>query len=179
LKVTTREESRDSIVDLATKVVGLARDDCAGQKPFLVIRWPPRFPQVRKPYQRRSLESMKTILPFIVTALLLSFFIPLQSRADTPILSGSEATHHVGQHATVEGTVMAVTTSKEGNTSINFGGVYPNQTFTGWIPAETPVAGDPTIHSLKGQTIKITGLIELYRGKPEIRIFTADQIAGS
>jgi hypothetical protein len=33
----------------------------------------------------------------------------------------------------VEGVVTAVTTSRKGNTFINFGGVYPNQTFTGWV----------------------------------------------
>jgi hypothetical protein len=69
-----------------------------------------------------------------------------------------------------------VSTSKKGNTFINFGGVYPNQTFTGWIPAGTSLASEPSIQSLEGKKIKITGLIELYRGKPEIRILSRDQI---
>jgi DNA/RNA endonuclease YhcR with UshA esterase domain len=93
------------------------------------------------------------------------------------VIPDSDAPQHIGQNATVEGVVVAVSTSKRGNTFINFGGVYPNQTFTGWIPAGTPLASDPSIKSLQGKRIKITGLIELYRAKPEIRIFSRDQIA--
>jgi DNA/RNA endonuclease YhcR with UshA esterase domain len=51
-----------------------------------------------------------------------------------------------------------------------------NQTFTGWIPAGTLLASDPSIQFLQGKRIKITGLIELYRGKPEIRILSKGQI---
>jgi hypothetical protein len=78
------------------------------------------------------------------------------------VIPDSEAAQHIGQNATVEGVVTAVSTIKKGNTFINFGGVYPNQTFTGWIPAGTPLASDPSIISLQGKRIKITGLIELY-----------------
>jgi DNA/RNA endonuclease YhcR with UshA esterase domain len=35
---------------------------------------------------------------------------------------------------------------------------------------------DPSIESLQGKRIKNTGLIELYHGKPEIRILSRDQI---
>jgi DNA/RNA endonuclease YhcR with UshA esterase domain len=77
---------------------------------------------------------------------------------------------------TVEGVVTAVSTSRKGNTFINFGGVYPDQTFTGWIPAGTPLASDPSMHTLQGRKIKISGMIKLYRGKPEIRILSRDQI---
>src|SRR5262249_18825215 len=92
------------------------------------------------------------------------------------VIADSEALQHIGQNATVEGVVSAVSTSKRGNTFINFGGVYPNQTFTGWIPAGTPLASDPSLQSFQGKKIKITGLIELYRGKPEIRIMSKGQI---
>jgi len=58
------------------------------------------------------------------------------SAAQTPVVvSGAQAKQHIGQDVTVEGVVTAVSTSRKGNTFINFGGVYPNQTFTGWIPA--------------------------------------------
>ena len=77
---------------------------------------------------------------------------------------------------TVEGVVTAVTTSRKGNTFINFGGVYPNQTFTGWVPAGTPLASDASLQLLQGKKVKITGRIELYRGKPEIRVLSKSQI---
>ena len=93
------------------------------------------------------------------------------------VIPDSDAPQHIGQNATVEGVVVAVSTSKRGNTFINFGGVYPNQTFTGWIPAGTPLASDPSIQSLQGKRVKITGLIEIYRGKPEIKVLSSSQIA--
>src|SRR5207302_6961741 len=48
----------------------------------------------------------------------------------------------------VEPTVCIMSTSRKGNTFINFGGEYPNQTFTGWIPAGTPLASDASLHTL-------------------------------
>jgi hypothetical protein len=63
-----------------------------------------------------------------------------------------------------------------GTPSSIFGDKYPNQTFTGWIPAGTPLASDSSIQLLQGKIVKITGVIELYRGKPEIRITSKDQI---
>jgi hypothetical protein len=77
---------------------------------------------------------------------------------------------------TVEGTVVAVFTSKNGNTFLNFGGRYPNQIFTGWIPKDSALAGDTSLSVLEGKTVKITGTVQLYRGKPEIRILSKDQL---
>lgn len=111
----------------------------------------------------------------------LSFFATLSLcpllYAQTPsVISDAQAQQFIGQNVTVEGVVTAVTTSRKGNTFINFGGAYPIQTFTGWIPAGTQLASDESLQSLRGKTIKITGRIELYRGKPEIRITSKDQI---
>jgi hypothetical protein len=72
--------------------------------------------------------------------------------------------------------VVAVFVSKRGNAFINFGDKYPNQTFTGWIPAGTPLASDPSLQLLQGKNVKITGTIELYHGKPEIKITSKAQI---
>jgi hypothetical protein len=80
----------------------------------------------------------------------------------------SEAAQHVGHHATVEG--INVFTSKNGNTFLNFGAAYPNQTFTGWIPPPSPVSKSAMLSGIEGKRVKITGRIEMYKGKPEIRI---------
>jgi DNA/RNA endonuclease YhcR with UshA esterase domain len=104
-----------------------------------------------------------------------SLSITLFAQTST-VIPDTEAEKHIGQDVTVEGIVTAVTTSRKGNTFINFGGVYPNQTFTGWIPAGTPLATDSSIPRLQGKNIKITGRIELYRGKPEIRVLSKSQI---
>ena len=81
----------------------------------------------------------------IITVLVLLLLTPLQSRGDTLTIPDSEAAQHIGQKANVEGVVILVSTSKKGNAFINFGGVYPNQTFTGWIPAGTDLSSDPSI----------------------------------
>lgn len=88
----------------------------------------------------------------------------------------TEAAQHVGQQATVEGTVVKVFTSKNGNTFLNFGAAYPNQTFTGWIPKDSALAGDSSLSSLEGETVKVIGKIALYHGKPEIKIMSKDQL---
>ena len=96
------------------------------------------------------------------------------SRAQTPVvISDTQA----AQYITVEGVVTAVSTSRKSNAFINFGGVYPNQTFTGWIPTGTPLASYASLQLLKGKKLKITGRIELYRGKPEIKVLSKSQIA--
>ena len=121
---------------------------------------------------------MKAFLRLLMSVLFVTAPLASQSRAQAPVVvSDTQAEQYLGQDVTVEGLVTAVTTSRKGNTFINFGGVYPNQTFTGWIPAGTPLATDASIPTLQGKKIKITGRIELYRSKPEIRVLSKSQIA--
>ena len=94
-----------------------------------------------------------------------------------PVISDTEAAQHVGQRVTVEGVVVAVTNSGKGNIFINFGGKYPYQTFSGWIPKESELAGGSGLAGLEGKRIKISGTIELYKGKPEIKIMSKDQLS--
>ena len=93
------------------------------------------------------------------------------------LIPDTEAAQHIGQRATVEGTVVAVFTSNKGNTFINFGGKYPHQTFTGWIPKDSELAAGSTLSGLERKKIKITRTIELYKGKPEIKVMSKDQLA--
>jgi len=120
---------------------------------------------------------MASIIRFLTLAGLLVGSLSITVLAQTlTVIPDSEAGQHVGQHITVEGVVVKVFTSKNGNTFLNFGAAYPRQTFTGWIPKDSPVAGDAALSSLEGKRVKITGTIELYRGKPEIRINSKEQI---
>lgn len=82
---------------------------------------------------------------------------------------------HVNEYETVEGVVARVFASKSGNTFLNIGATYPNQTFTGWIPPASPVSKSPMLSDIEGKKVKITGRIEMYKGKPEIRINAASQ----
>jgi hypothetical protein len=78
----------------------------------------------------------------------------------------------------VRGRVVSVTTSPLGTTFINFGGEYPNQRFAGFIAAGSRIGADQRLTTIQGKTISITGTIELYKGKPEITVVSADQIKG-
>ena len=88
----------------------------------------------------------------------------------------NEAAAHVGDYATVEGVVAKLFTSKSRNTFLNIGATYPNQSFTGWIPPTSPVSKSPILSNIEGRHVKITGRIELYKEKPEIRINAASQL---
>jgi len=92
------------------------------------------------------------------------------------VIKDSEAVQYVGRNVEVRGLVVSVTTSSLGTAFINFGREYPDQTFAGFISAGSKVATDHRITTLPGKTIGITGKIELYQGKPEIQITSADQI---
>jgi hypothetical protein len=99
---------------------------------------------------------MKTLLHVLGLCVLATLSLSFPLRAQTPsVIPDAQAQHHVGQNLTVEGVVTAVTTSRNGNTFINFGGVYPNQTFTGWVPAGTPLrqrALNPAIEEINKKT---------------------------
>jgi DNA/RNA endonuclease YhcR with UshA esterase domain len=97
------------------------------------------------------------------------------AQAET-IIPDTEAAQHVGQAVSVEGTITKVFKSKNGNTFLNFGGDYPNVTFVVWIPEDAPEAADPGLAKIEGKKVKVSGTIQLYRGKPEIKVSTKEQI---
>ena len=122
-------------------------------------------------------DFMKAFLRLLMSVLFVTAPLASPLRAQTAVVvSDTQAAQYIGQNVTVEGVVTAVSTSQKGNAFINFGGAYPNQRFTGWIPTGTPLASYTSLQLLKGKKIKITGRIELYRGKPEIRVLEKSQI---
>jgi RecJ-like exonuclease len=109
-----------------------------------------------------------------VTGLLLC---SIATRADElPVIKDSEAIHYIGKNVEVRGFVVSVRTSPLGTALINFGRDYPNQTFAGFIEAGAKIATDRWIAVLAGIIIGITGKIELYRGKPQIKLLSVNQI---
>jgi hypothetical protein len=120
---------------------------------------------------------MTSVIRFLILVGLVVGGLSISELAQTlTVVPDTEAAQHVGQHITVEGVVVKAFTSKNGNTFLNFGAPYPAQTFTGWIPAGTPLASDPSLQSFQGKKVKITGTIQLYGGKPEIKVLSRDQI---
>jgi DNA/RNA endonuclease YhcR with UshA esterase domain len=93
----------------------------------------------------------------------------------TTVIPANEAAADIGEYAT-EGVVAKVFTSKAGNTFLNIGVAYSNQTFTGWIPPASAVSKSPLLSDIEGERVRITGQIEMYKGKPEILINAASQL---
>src|SRR5262245_34560404 len=86
-----------------------------------------------------------------------------------------EAAKHVGETATVTGQVDGLHQSGKGNIFLNMGGKYPNQAFTAFIPSAS--AGQFTNpQQYEGRTVSVSGKIELYKGKPEIKVTNLSQI---
>jgi hypothetical protein len=104
-------------------------------------------------------------------------FCWIATRADElPVIKDSEAVQYVGKNVEVRGFVASVTISPLGTIFINFGRDYPNQTFAGFIAAGSKMENDERIAGLPGKIIGITGTIELFEGKPEIKVMSTDQI---
>ena len=112
--------------------------------------------------------------PFFVFLGLLLCLIPIQA-GEQMVIKDSEAIQNVGRYVEVCGLVVSVTSSPLGTTFINFGREYPNQTFAGFIPADSGITADQ-VTKLQGKNICIVGTIELHKGKPEIKIMSMYQI---
>ena len=141
-----------------------------------VIQW-----QDKMSLWTANLSGIEAILvaymrPFFVFLGVLLCLIPV--RADEQlVIKDSEAVRYVGRYVEVRGLVASVTTSPLGTTFINFGREYPNQTFAGFIAADSKMATDQ-LTTLQGKIIGIIGTIELHEGKPEIKVMSMYQIIG-
>jgi hypothetical protein len=108
----------------------------------------------------------------VVLALVLSLAVTPALAADIAV---KDAAAHVGQTATVVGSVDNVHQSRSKMIFLDMGGSYPNNAFSAVVFAAD--AGKfPNLMPLKGKKVGITGKIELFHNKPEIVLHTADQV---
>ena len=99
--------------------------------------------------------------------------------AQDTVISVNEVRDYIGQEVTVQGKVEQVVhlTSVRGKpTYFNMGGKYPKQKLTLllWDSDEHKFIKGAQFY--EGKTIKVIGLIETYRGKPQIVISDPGQI---
>src|ERR1700730_1527867 len=92
------------------------------------------------------------------------------------IVKDTEAAKFVGKNVEVRGQVVSAYLGKRGDAYLFFGAGFPNQTFTGYIPAGWTFYGGPWTLNLQGKVVGIVGTVEIYQGKPEIKILAMDQI---
>lgn len=106
---------------------------------------------------------------FIAAAL-----VAASSPALAATIGPTDAGKYVGQTVTVEG-VASVYTPASGVTFVDLGGSGRNAPFTGFIP-KAQTGKFPTVHSLSGKTVDVTGTVQMYQGKPEIVLTDPDQL---
>jgi len=94
-------------------------------------------------------------------------------------LNAEEAASHVGETATVCGTVASANYAKRTSgqpTFLNLDKPHPNQVFTVVIwGSDREKFGEPEI-ALSGKQICATGVIKLFRGSPEMVLHDAGQL---
>jgi DNA/RNA endonuclease YhcR with UshA esterase domain len=127
---------------------------------------------MRESFAAKMLVSAR-MLAFTTGVVSICGAASLPARAET--FSPTQAAAHVGETITVKATVNEIHTGRAGATFINMGGTYPDNAFTAVI-----FAGDrakfPKAETLKDKTVEISGAVELYQGKPEIVLKSAEQL---
>ena len=114
-----------------------------------------------------------------ILAVVLSCLAPVFGAETVPVIKDTDAFKYVGKNVEVRGQVVSAYLGKRGDAYIFFGAGYPNQTFTGYIPAGWTFSGGSWTLKLQGQVVSVIGVIELYKGKPEIEILSMEQIKQS
>ena len=90
-----------------------------------------------------------------------------------------EASRHIGENATVCGTVSGGYYAKRSNgqpTFINLDGKYPNQKFTIFILGKNRHNFSSPERSYNSRTICVTGIITKHKGIPQIKVSNKSQI---
>jgi hypothetical protein len=99
--------------------------------------------------------------------------------ASPPTFTITEAARHVGEQGTVCGTVASArwaTTVKGQPTFLNLDEPYPSQVFTVLIWGSDRTAFGQPEKGYAGRRICVSGMIESYKGKPEIIAKSPSQI---
>ena len=110
----------------------------------------------------------------IVIALLVTGIAAL-AMAQTPTYTAADAAKHVGEIATITGTVNGVHQAGKGNILLSIGGKYTNQVFTAFIPSSS-AADFSNPQQYEGKTVAVSGKITLYHDQPEIILENVSQL---
>ena len=114
-------------------------------------------------------------MKFLLTILASIAMVTSSLATDERSIDAKDAAQHVGETVVVSGTVVEVHDFKGGSIVLNFGAKYPNQIFVVFIPKNlVDVTGD--MHQYVGKEMVVEGKIEMYKGKPEIKLEDAGQL---
>ena len=108
-------------------------------------------------------------MKFLLTILVSIAMVTSSLATDERSIDAKDAAQHVGETVVVSGTVVEAHDFKGGSIVLNFGAKYPNQIFVVFIPKNlVDVTGD--MHQYVGKEMVVEGKIEMYKGKPEIKV---------
>lgn len=97
-------------------------------------------------------------------------------KLDKDVIHPCDAGDYIGEEVVVQGRVEDSYFHEESETVfLNFGGAYPNNCFTGVI-FEDDLSKFSNLEDYGGEVVKLKGVVEMYKGKPEIIIESPDQI---
>jgi hypothetical protein len=101
------------------------------------------------------------------------------AKAAAPVSGGTydytEAKEHVGEYASVRGTLIEAYTSKSGTVFLDFCENYKNCSFSAVIFADD-VKRFGNLAGYEGSEVTVTGKIKLYEGRAEIVLESPDQL---
>lgn len=99
--------------------------------------------------------------------------------ANSDCIATSDAKNYIGKTVSICGIVVTATyasRTKGSPTFLNLDKAYPNQVFTVVIwGSDRGKFGTPE-NDFRGKSVRVTGVIELYRGSPEIVVKEPSQI---
>ena len=145
-------------------------------------------PKISIPLERDMKLSLRLMVPWITVLLL---FVACGSQAEpatsskssgasqqSGAIAASEAARHVGERTTVCGEIVDSIGSNGKPTFLNFDKPYPNHPFVVviWGIDRSKFPSNPEKHYLK-KKVCASGLIESYKGKPQIIANDKDQLS--
>jgi len=115
---------------------------------------------------------------FVVFSFLaVASFLAGAAMAEPPVVAPADAAQHVGKEGVVEGVVVQVSVSTPSEPIyLNFGARYPKQVFAAVVFAEKRALFTDA-GKWEGKKVRVTGTVQLYRGKPEIVLNAPSQLA--
>lgn len=92
------------------------------------------------------------------------------------LIAAGDVKSHIGQTVTLEAAVSEIHRTRSGRQILlNMNGRYPNNALTAVI-FQNDFAKFGNVESFNGKTVRVTGAIKLYRGKPEIVLSDPSQL---
>jgi DNA/RNA endonuclease YhcR with UshA esterase domain len=127
-----------------------------------------------------TMMKNKTLMGLLILTVFFLTPIPV-SKSQEEYIAAKEAYKYVGKRKTVCGDVASTfyaVRSKGQPTFLNLDQPHPNEIFTVviWGSDRNKFKNPPEI-SFKGKKVCVSGIIDTYRGKPQIIVRDPDQIA--